>query len=186
MRLYSMVTTLFSFLVQQFNKEYVQPCDISNWFAAKPASQKLLTDLAKYFAQSKELDCDISLMQVTKDLVASKSAKLSTQKNMQDNSLHQQSVDTLNASMSKLQLATFFFQQLGNRAVVPFAEAAQLFQISSGSAEAKLKSGAYKDLYYMEVEKGNRKSRPLVSVLDLADFIYKKREVVVLGDISAD
>ena len=38
----------------------------------------------------------------------------------------------------------------------------------------------------MEVEKENRKSRPLVSVLDLADYFYKKREVVVLGDISAD
>ena len=88
--------------------------------------------------------------------------------------------------MSKLQLATFFFQQLGNRAVVPFAEAAQLFQISAGSAEAKLKSGAYKELCYMEVEKENRKSRPLVSVLDLADYFYKKREIVVLGDSSAD
>ena len=65
-----MVTTLFSFLVQQFDKEYVQPSDISTWFAAKPASKKLLSDLAKYFAQSKELDCDISLMQVAKDLVA--------------------------------------------------------------------------------------------------------------------
>ena len=113
-----MVTTLFSLLVQQFNNAYVQPSDISTWFAAKPASKTLLTDLAKYFAQSKELDC----------------------------------------------------------------EAAQLFQISAGSAEAKLKSGAYKELCYMEVEKENRKSRPLVSVLDLADYFYKKREVVVLGD----
>jgi len=178
-----MITTLFSLLVQQFNKEYVQPGDISNWFSAEPASQRLLTDLAKHFARSKELDCEISLMQLAKDLVASKSAKLSTKKNMQDNSLQEQSVDTLNASMSKLQLATFFFQQLGNRAVVPFTEAAKLFQIAPGSAEAKLRSGVYEDLYYMEVEKGNRKSRLLVSVLDLADYFYKKREVVVLGDI---
>ena len=170
-----MVTTLFSLLVQQFNNAYVQPSDISTWFAAKPASKTLLTDLAKYFAQSKELDCDISLMQVAKDLVASKSAKLSTQKNMQDNSLHEQSVDALNALMSKHQLATLFFQQLG-----------KLFQIAPSSAEAKLKSGAYKDLCYMEVEKENRKSRPLVSVLDLADYFYKKREVVVLGDSSTD
>ena len=181
-----MVTTLFSFLVQQFDKEYVQPSDISTWFAAKPASKKLLSDLAKYFAQSKELDCDISLMQVTKDLVASKSAKLSTQKNMQDNSLHEQSVDALNALMSKHQLATLFFQQLGNRAVVPFAEAAKLFQIAPSSAEAKLKSGAYKGLCYMEVEKENRKSRPLVSVLDLADYFYKKRDVVILGDAPTE
>ncbi|MAZ25794.1 MAG: hypothetical protein CL868_01785 [Cytophagaceae bacterium] len=178
-----MVITLFSLLVQQFNKEYVQPSDISNWFAAKPASQKLLTDLAKYFAQSKELDCRISLMQLAKELVRSKSTKLSTQKTMQDNSLNQQSEDALNASMSKHQLATFFFQQLGNRAVVPFTEAAEIFCMSAGSADAKLKRGEYKDLYYMEVEKENRKSRPLVSVLDLADYYYKKREVVVLGDI---
>lgn len=181
-----MVNLLFSLLVQQFNSEYIQPSDISTWFPAKPASKSLLTDLAKYFAQSKELDCEISLMQLAKDLVASKSAKLSTQKNMQDNSLQEQSVDTLNASMSKLQLATFFFQQLGNRAVVPFTEAAKLFQIAPGSAEAKLKSGVYKDLYYMEVEKGNRKSRLLVSVLDLADYFYKKRDVVILGDAPTE
>lgn len=178
-----MVTTLFSLLVQQFNNAYVQPSDISTWFAAKPASKTLLTDLAKYFAQSEELDCDISLMQVAKDLFASKSTKLSTQKTMQDNSLNQQSEDALNSSMSKHQLATFFFQQLGNRAVVPFTEAAEIFFMSAGSADAKLKRGDYKDLYYMEVEKENRKSRPLVSVLDLADYFYKKREVVVLGDI---
>lgn len=102
-----------------------------------------------------------------------------------DNSLHEQPVDALNALMSKHQLATLFFQQLGNRAVVPFAEAAKLFQIAPSSAEAKLKSGAYKDLCYMEVEKENRKSRPLVSVLDLADYFYKKREVVVLGDAQS-
>lgn len=177
-----MVITLFSLLVQQFNKEYVQPSDISNWFAASSEPEKLLTDLAKHFAQSKESDCEISLIQLAKDLVASKSPKLGTKKNMQDNSLQKQSVDTLNASMSQLQLATFFFQQLGNRAVVPFTEAAQLFQISAGSAEAKLRGGVYEDLYYMEVEKGNRKSRLLVSVLDLADYYYKTREIAVLGD----
>lgn len=170
-------------LIQQFKREQIRVHDIEYWFSSKKASKSLIQDLMKHYAQTKDITCQISLRILAKELAESRSKLAGKKVSMSHDKMQS---DPLNESMAKSQLIALFFEQLGRRAVVPFDEAAErLFYISKATAEAKLRNGRYPGLKVMQLEPGNRKSRTLVSVTDLADYFILKKEVVVLDRETA-